>query len=110
MTSIALAAFAGFLTARYLTTPGLDGPFSIFYRLRAWAGIVPPLNTLPEEPFMLEPKALIGGLLECVYCASFWTCTGWWAVAEFVDPLLVAPFAAAGATMIAIDIWAARIR
>jgi hypothetical protein len=58
-----------------------DGPFDVFYRLRAWAGAI-------ESGSDAVPVTNLGKLLSCLWCASVWTgalCAGlallpppWW--------------------------------
>lgn len=64
------------------------GPFHVFARLRDWARL--PNPGLPPR----EPRALIGGILSCVWCASVWLAAILWVVWS-IEPRAILWLAAA---------------
>lgn len=86
-----LAGLAGFRLALMLVAEA--GPFDVFERLRAWAG-VPKVG--PQEP-----RPFVGGVLSCVWCASVWTTGAAFAFGAMVLWTPVAVVAAMGIAVLA---------
>lgn len=82
-----IAGLAGWRLAYLLVRD--DGPFGLFERIRAKAGV-------PRIGFQ-APRPFFGGVLSCMYCATVWTAGAAWTVGHFGSWLFVVPVAAMGA-------------
>lgn len=53
-----------------------EGPFGLFERMRAWAGV--------PRVGIQEPMPFFGGLLSCVWCCSMYSAAALWAVWHYL--------------------------
>jgi hypothetical protein len=86
-----MAGLAGWRIASLMVSE--DGPFSVFARVRAWAGVP---NVGPQLP-----RPFVGGVLSCLWCASVWTSACAWLTWEYLAHWPVAMMAAAAVAIVA---------
>lgn len=92
LAELLIVALAAYRLAHLLTIE--DGPWDVFEKLRRMAGLPAPGN-----PVNVEQLSVLGGVLNCFWCCSFWTAAIFWAVAQvWMPPVEI--FAAAGAVLI----------
>ena len=94
MSALDLAAVA-LIAWRLAAFAVLDGgPFGVMSAVRSWAGVPDELTADGPEP---EPLPFLGGLLDCVGCASFWAAPAAVAIVEAAPAAVVLVFAGWGA-------------